>query len=170
MRSILANLILASRWIAAVFLIGLLAALVLFGARFLAKVWKFGTTVFAAPEDQALLDLLHILDWALVASLVVVVVLASWDSLVAPIGDQGGASGMGWIRKLDPGNLKVKLAGSIVAISSIQLLQMFLRADAYSDRTLAWALGLHGVFLAGALILALTDRIAAGGGKPDGRA
>lgn len=169
MRPILANLILTSRWIAAVFLLGLVVALGFFAVRFLAKLWKFGTGILSAPEDQALLDLLHLLDWTLVAALVVMVILASWDSLVSPFGEQGKAQGMGWIRKLDPGNLKVKLAGSIVAISSIQLLQMFLRADGYSDRTLAWAVGLHCVFLVGALILALTDRIAAGG-KPDSKA
>ena len=167
MRPILANVILASRWLAAIFLLGLTAALALFAARYVAKIWKFGATVFSTPEDQALLDLLHILDWTLVAALVVMVILASWDSLVAPFDPESKASGMAWIRKLDPGNLKVKLAGSIVAISSIQLLQMFLRADAYSDRTLAWALGLHGIFLLGALMLALTDRVSAGGGKTD---
>jgi uncharacterized protein (TIGR00645 family) len=164
MRPILARLILANRWIAAVFLLGLTVALGLFAVRYLLKVWKFATTLFASPEDQALLDLLHILDWTLVAALVVMVILASWDSLVAPFDPESKASGMAWIRKLDPGNLKVKLAGSIVAISSIQLLQMFLRADAYSDRTLGWALGLHMVFLLGALMLALTDRIGSGSG------
>ncbi len=166
MRPILANLILVSRWIAAVFLIGLTLALALFAARFVAKLWKFGTGIFASQEDQALLDLLHLLDWTLVATLVVMVILASWDSLVAPFDAESRAGGMSWIRKLDPGNLKVKLAGSIVAISSIQLLQMFLRADAYSDRTLAWAMGLHGMFLVGAIVLAVTDRIAATKGPP----
>lgn len=161
MRPILTNLILTSRWMVAVFLLGLTAALALFAVRFLAKLWKFGTGILAAQEDQALLDLLHLLDWTLVASLVVMVILASWDSLVAPFDSESKAGGMSWIRKLDPGNLKVKLAGSIVAISSIQLLQMFLRADAYSHRTLAWAMGLHGLFLVGAIALALTDRIAA---------
>jgi uncharacterized protein (TIGR00645 family) len=166
MRPILSSVILASRWLAAVFLIGMTVALALFAARFLTKLWKFGTGVFAAPEDQALLDLLHLLDWTLVAALVVMVILASWDSLVAPFDPESKAGGMAWIRKLDPGNLKVKLAGSIVAISSIQLLQQFLRADSYSDRTLAWAMGLHGMFLVGALVLALTDRISAGPRAP----
>ncbi|CAH0136150.1 YqhA family protein [Roseomonas sp. CECT 9278] len=161
MRPILTSVILASRWIAAVFLLGLTVALGLFAARFLTKLVKFGTGVFSSPEDQALLDLLHLLDWTLVAALVVMVILASWDSLVMPF-DDPKAGGMSWIRKLDPGNLKVKLAGSIVAISSIQLLQMFLRADIYSDRTLAWAMGLHAMFLVGAVVLALTDRISAG--------
>jgi uncharacterized protein (TIGR00645 family) len=161
MRPILTSVILASRWLAAIFLIGLMVALALFAARFLTKLWKFGTGVFAAPEDQALLDLLHLLDWTLVAALVVMVILSSWDSLVSPVDEESQSKGMSWIRKLDPGNLKVKLAGSIVAISSIQLLQMFLRADVYSDRTLAWAMGLHAMFLIGALVLAVTDRISA---------
>jgi uncharacterized protein (TIGR00645 family) len=160
MRPILTSVILASRWIAAIFLLGLTVALALFAARFITKLVKFGTGVFSAPEDQALLDLLHLLDWTLVAALVVMVILASWDSLVTPF-DQSKADGMAWVRKLDPGNLKVKLAGSIVAISSIQLLQQFLRADSYSDRTLAWAMALHGMFLVGALVLAWTDRISA---------
>lgn len=166
MRPILTSVILASRWIAAVFLLGLTVALGLFAARFLTKLVKFGSGVFSSPEDQALLDLLHLLDWTLVAALVVMVILASWDSLVTPFDDKSRAGGMSWIRKLDPGNLKVKLAGSIVAISSIQLLQMFLRADVYSDRTLAWAMGLHAMFLVGAVVLALTDRISAGTRMP----
>lgn len=166
MRPILANVILASRWIAAVFLLGLTLALALFAVRYVMKIVKFGTMVFAKADDQVLLDLLHILDWTLVAALVVMVVLASWDSLVSPFDPTSRAAGMTWIRKLDPSNLKVKLAGSIVAISSIQLLQMFLQADAYSDRALVWAVGLHGVFLVGALMLALTDRLSGGkGGK-----
>ncbi|MBW6397757.1 YqhA family protein [Roseomonas sp. HJA6] len=162
MRPILTKFILGCRWLAAVFLLGLTVALALFAARFITKLAKFAGGVLASQDDQALLDLLHLLDWTLVASLVVMVILASWDSLVWPLTPEGKGEGMSWIRKLDPGNLKVKLAGSIVAISSIQLLQMFLRADAYSDRTLAWAMGLHGLFLVGAVALALTDRITEG--------
>lgn len=162
MRSILAKFILVNRWLAAVFLLGLTVALGLFAARFALKVAKFGAGVFTSPEDQALLDLLHLLDWTLVASLVVMVILASWDSLVSPFDPGSRAGGMAWIRKLDPGNLKVKLAGSIVAISSIQLLQIFMRGDGYSDRSIGWAMALHALFLAGAVALALTDRISAG--------
>lgn len=76
MRPILTSVILASRWIAAIFLLGLTVALALFAARFLTKLVKFGTGVFTAPEDQALLDLLHLLDWTLVSALVVMVILA----------------------------------------------------------------------------------------------
>lgn len=53
----------------------------------------------------------------------------------------------------------MKLAGSIVAISFSQLPQMFPRGDGYPDRVM----GLRGLFLVGAVALALTDRISAGG-------
>jgi len=166
MRSILGKFILINRWLAAVFLIGLTVALGLFAARFIVKVAGFGLQVLRSQDDQALLDLLHLLDWTLAASLVVMVILASWDSLVSPFDPANRSGGMAWIRNLDPGNLKVKLAGSIVAISSIQLLQMFMRIDGYSDRAIGVAMGLHALFLVGAVALALSDRISAGS-RPD---
>lgn len=62
----------------------------------------------------------------------------------------------------------MKLAGSIVAIASIQPLQQFLRAESCSDRTLARAMGLHAMFLTGAPVLARTDRIRAATRPPKG--
>ncbi|HYF08251.1 MAG TPA: YqhA family protein, partial [Acetobacteraceae bacterium] len=102
MQTILDKAILASRWILAVFLLGLAVALALFAARFLMKVAKFAGSVLGAPEEQVLLDLLHLLDWALVASLIVMVAVASWDSLVNPLSKDGDGGRFGWIRKLDP--------------------------------------------------------------------
>ncbi|MEO3470518.1 YqhA family protein [Roseomonas sp. CAU 1739] len=93
MRPILAKFILFNRWLAAIFLLGLTVALALFAARFVMKIVKFGAGVFSSPEDQALLDLLHLLDWTLVASLVVMVILASWDSLVSPSTRPAGRAG-----------------------------------------------------------------------------
>jgi uncharacterized protein (TIGR00645 family) len=162
MRPILTKFILVNRWLAAAFLLGLTFALLLFAIRFMTKVASFAAGIFRSPDDQALLDLLHLLDWTLAASLVVMVVLASWDSLVSAFDPAARKGGMSWIRTLDPSNLKVKLAGSIAAISAVQLLQMFMRIDSYSDRAIGWAMALHGVFLVGAIALALTDRISGG--------
>ena len=171
MKTILDKTMLASRWLLAVFFLGLAAALAVYAVRFLYKLWKFAVGVLTTEDTKHLIELLHLLDAALVASLVVMVAISSYDSLVSRLTSDEAERQKSWVATIDPGNLKVKLAGSIVAISSIQLLQMFLRADAYSDRTLAWALGLHGMFLIGALMLALTDRLSAGGtksGKGDG--
>ena len=61
--------------------------------------------------------------------------------------------------KVDPGNLKIKLATALVAISGINLLQMFLDIKQTEDRVLLWALAIHGAFLMGVLVLAVADRL-----------
>jgi uncharacterized protein (TIGR00645 family) len=69
---------------------------------------------------------------------------------------------MHWVGGLDTGDLKLKLATSIVAISSIHLLQIFLKPGSYDDRETMWALAIHGTFLLGALVLGLLERMSSG--------
>ncbi|PZW39807.1 uncharacterized protein (TIGR00645 family) [Humitalea rosea] len=153
------RIILASRHVLTVFMLGLALALGLYGVRFAWKVWKFGTDLFVASDEDVLLGLLYLLDSALVASLVITVVIASYDGMVSRLAKQADADGIAWIGSVDPGNLKVKLATSIVAISSIHLLSMFLKVGHYSDRDLWMAMALHGMFLGGILMLGLLDRL-----------
>ena len=87
--------------------------------------------------------------------------VASWDSLVSPLDAESKSGGMSWIRKLDPGNLKVKLAGSIVAISSIHLLQVFLNASHYTEPQIMWQVIMHITFVVSALMLGVLDKIMA---------
>ena len=61
----------------------------------------------------------------------------------------------------DQGTLKTKLATAIVAISSIHLLQVFMKADSFGDREITWGLIIQGLFLAGAVCLAGVDWVEA---------
>lgn len=160
MQAILDKAILASRWLLAVFFLGLAAALGVYALRFLYKLWSFAAGVLAAEDTRLLIQLLHLLDAALVASLVAIVAISSYDSLVSRLGKHEAKEDLAWVSAIDPGNLKVKLAAALVAISSIQLLQVFMELDAYTDRAVSWALALHAAFLAGLVVLALTDRLA----------
>ena len=72
--------------------------------------------------------------------------------------------------------LKIKLLGSIVAISAIQLLKQFMEIKTASDRDLWWYVIIHLVFVGSSVLLALSDRIsgehvahppAAGSSKPE---
>ncbi|MGG5808912.1 YqhA family protein [Falsiroseomonas sp. CW058] len=165
MQTILNKAILASRYILVVFLLGLVAALAVYALSFLKKLWKFALSLNEAEETRLLIDLLHLLDSALVASLVVMVAISSYDSLVARLDAEEEGSRLSWVAAIDPGNLKIKLASALIAISSIQLLQLFMEIDRYDDRTVTWAMALHGVFLAGALVLGALDRMTAGDKK-----
>ncbi|MBR0656046.1 YqhA family protein [Plastoroseomonas arctica] len=164
MQGALEKSILATRWLLAVFLVGLGVALALYAVRFVWKLGKLAADLFEPDDSVFLLGVLHLLDAALVASLIVMVVISSWDSLVSKLTDDNGTSKVAWATKIDATNLKLKLATAIVAISSIHLLQIFMSVGSYGDREIIWALALHGMFVGGGFLLAVMDRL---GAKPE---
>lgn len=166
MKTFLDTLILSSRWLLAVFFIGLMAALAVFALRFAYKLGKFALNVFANDDNRVLIDLLHLLDSALVASLVVMVALASYDSLVSRIGGDA-ATRISWVSNVDPGNLKIKLSTALIAISAIHLLQIVMQVSDYDDRSVIWAVVIHGMFLLGILALGILDRLTAASKKKE---
>jgi uncharacterized protein (TIGR00645 family) len=166
MLSILDRAMVASRFVLVVFFFGLLVGLVLFAIRFVAKLGKMASDVLTMGDEEMLLGLLHLVDSALVASLVVMVAMASYDNLVSRLAEEAAEAQMGWGVKTDHSNLKIKVATAIIAISSIHLLQVFLRVDEYSNEGVMWRVVIHAIFLLGAVLLGVLDRISRG---PDGK-
>ena len=66
---------------------------------------------------------------------------------------------LGWIGKLDSGTLKLKVAASIVAISSIHLLRIFMQADKTENDKIMWYVILHMTFVLSAVLLGVLDRM-----------
>ena len=72
---------------------------------------------------------------------------------------------MTWLGKIDAGSLKVKVASTIVAISAIHLLQVFLNAAEHTTPELMWLTLIHLTFVVSALLLACIDRLMSHGGE-----
>jgi len=159
LQKVIAQVILASRYILVVFYIGLAVTLAVYAGQFLVKLGGLAASFPAADDNIFLIGLLQLIDKALVAGLVVMVMLSSYDNFVARLEDQEGQHRIRWLSKLDPGNLKVKLATAIVAISSIHLLQVFLNTGSYTTEDILWKVVIHVVFIASALFLGVLDRI-----------
>lgn len=156
---ILNRAILASRYLLTIFYVGLAVALGLYAIRFVWKLWKYAEGLLVGSDVDSLLGLLYLLDSALVAGLVTMVAISSYDSLVARLSRDVDAREMEWVGAVDPSNLKIKLAVAIVAISSIHLLQIFMKVQDYTDREITWSLAIHAMFLAGIIALAVMDRL-----------
>ena len=159
MLSILDKVMLASRWLLVTFFLGLVVALGIYALHFLGKLWKFATSALTTSDVTVLIQLLHLLDAALIASLVIMVAIASYDSLVSRLTTDEEERRTSWVALVDPGNLKIKLGTALVAISSIHLLQIFMEIGEYSDRDVTWALVIHASFLAGILVLGVLDKL-----------
>ncbi|MET0246591.1 MAG: YqhA family protein [Sphingomonas sp.] len=116
----------ASRWLLAPFYVGLIASiailLVVFVRVFLAMI---PYTMTMSVED-AILKVLTLLDIALAANLILVVILAGYESFVSKIDTEGHEDRPAWMGTTSFSGLKLKLYASIVAISGIQLLKSFM--------------------------------------------
>ncbi len=157
------GVILASRWLLVVFYLGLTAALGLYAISFLRKLWEYFSKVMVLEETDAILKILSLIDASLVASLVVMVIISGYENFVSRFDNVNGDDAeLSWLGKIDASSLKIKVASTIVAISSIHLLQVFLNSDQYSESKIMWLTIVHMAFVGSALLLALIDRIMTG--------
>lgn len=96
---------------------------------------------------------LTLCDTVLVANLVVIVIISGYENFVSKIDVDHKLGEPVWIKRLSHTGVKLKISGSIVAISSISLLKQFLDIPQLSNRELLWYVILHLTFLVSALIL-----------------
>jgi uncharacterized protein (TIGR00645 family) len=62
--------------------------------------------------------------------------------------------------RVDYSGLKIKLIGSLVAISVIELLKDFMMEGTYDDKTQMWRIIIHITFVISGVLFALMDFIA----------
>jgi uncharacterized protein (TIGR00645 family) len=154
------KIILASRWLLVVFYLGLAASLGLYAISFVRKLWEYATKVMVLEETDAILKILSLIDASLVASLVVMVIISGYENFVSRFDDaESESSELSWLGKIDAGSLKIKVASTIVAISSIHLLQIFLNANQYTNDKIMWLTIVHMAFVFSALLLAYIDKV-----------
>lgn len=154
---IVERVIFASRWILVVFYIGLAAALLLYAISFGMKFYKVALDMPGMTDADMILAMLALIDAALVASLIVMVMLSSYENFVSRF--DHSEKELAWLGKLNSGSLKIKVAASIVAISSIHLLQIFLNIDQYSSEKVMWLTILHVTFVISALLMGFLEKI-----------
>lgn len=152
------QIILASRWLLVAFYLGLTAALAAYTISFATKLWEFFSKIAALDDATSILKLLGLIDAALVASLVVMVIISGYENFVSRFEEDAGDD-VHWLGKIDFAALKIKVAATIVLISSIHLLQVFLRAGEYGNDKLMWYTIIHIAFVISALLLAVIDRV-----------
>jgi uncharacterized protein (TIGR00645 family) len=150
----------ASRWLLAPIFMGLSVALIALIIKFFEQLIHTFTDILSMSEADLILDILSMIDMALVGSLIVMVMFSSYENFVSKIDLEEGAEKLDWLGKLDSGSLKLKVAASIVAISSIHLLQKFMEVQSIDNEKLMWYVIIHMTFVVSALMLAFLDKIA----------
>lgn len=155
----LERLLAASRWLLAPFFVGLALAVLLLLIKFVQEFVHLATSAFAMTEAEAILGILSLVDIALTGALVMIVIFSGYENFVSKIDHTAHRNWPEWMGSIDFTALKIKLLGSIVAISAIQLLKQFMAVKTASDRDLMWYVGIHLVFVISSVLLALSDRL-----------
>lgn len=159
--------IFASRWLLAPMYVGLVGALIVLMVKFVQALAEFALHAWSATESQAVLALLSLIDLTLAANLLLIVVFSGYENFVSKIDVGDHQDQPDWKGKVDFAALKIKLVASIVAISAIHLLKIFMDIGKYSDRDIMWMTIIHVVFVASGVLLALMDRIHEGHEKQE---
>jgi uncharacterized protein (TIGR00645 family) len=165
----LERLLVSSRWLLAPFFLGLALAVVLLLIKFAQEFFHLATHALAMSEAEAIVGILSLVDIALTGALVMIVIFSGYENFVSRIDHTTSRNWPEWMGSIDFTALKIKLLGSIVAISAIQLLKQFMAVKTASDRDLIWYVVIHLVFVVSSVLLALSDRVS-GDVKPKSHA
>jgi uncharacterized protein (TIGR00645 family) len=151
-----------SRWLLAPVYVGMSLALVALGYKFFQTLIHVFFTLHSLSESSLVLELLAMIDLGLVGSLIVMVTFSSYENFVSRLDVEGDAEKLGWLGKLDASSLKLKVAASIVAISSIHLLKMFMNIGSEHEHTesqLMWGVIIHLTFVVSAVLMGVLDKM-----------
>jgi uncharacterized protein (TIGR00645 family) len=155
---IIERLIYSSRWILAPIYLGMSVALMALAVKFFQEVYHFIPAILEMSDDQLTLKLLTFIDLTLVGSLTVIVMFSGYDNFVSRLDIEEGIEKLSWLGTHDYGSLKMKVASSIVAISSIHLLKIFMNVEQIANDKLLWYVLIHLTFVLSAFMMGLLER------------
>ncbi len=153
------RLMYASRWLLAPIYFGLSLALLALSIKFFQELYHFLPHIFDVDETDLILKLLTLIDLTLVASLTVIVMFSGYENFVSQLNLNDDAEKLDWLGTHDYGSLKMKVAASIVAISSIHLLKIFMNVQATDNDKLMWYVLIHLTLVISALCMALMEKL-----------
>ncbi len=159
MERLFEKLMYSSRWIMAPVYLGLSLVLLALGVMFFREVYHIFSIIFEIKEVDLILAILSLIDLTLVGGLIVMVMFSGYENFVSKIDIDEGDEKLSWLGRLDVGTLKNKVAASIVAISSIHLLKIFMDVENLESDDIKWYLLIHITFVISAFVMGYLDRL-----------
>lgn len=145
----LGRVIFAARWLMAPIYVGLFAVLLLLAAKFIQRFIELVPELLRLPGKEMVLIALQLVDIALVANLVLIVLFAGWEIIIGAFIDARHQ-----FAGITFGVLKHRVMSAIIAIAAVDMLETFLHVndftpvDALGQLAIFIGLGITGVLLA----------------------
>ncbi len=152
----------SSRWLLAPFYVGLMGAILIVLWKFLGEFWHLAVNVGISTEGEAIVGILTLIDMALIGNLLIIIIFSGYENFVSKIDTADHVDRPDWMGHVDFSDLKMKVIGSIVAISAIELLKAFM-ASGHGEFTadtqvqLQYKIAIHLTFVLSGVLFALMD-------------
>ncbi|WP_115717112.1 TIGR00645 family protein [Gallaecimonas mangrovi] len=156
------SLMYASRWLLAPLYLGMSLTLLALLIKFVQEIIHMAPLILEMSDNNLILSVLTLIDMALVGGLIVMVMLSGYENFVSRLDLKESDEKLGWLGKMDSGSLKTKVSASIVAISAIHLLKVFMNADDIEDNKLMLYCLIHLTFVVSAFGMGYLDKMSSG--------
>jgi len=159
------KIIFGARWLLAPAYGVLVLVLAVLAYKAVEEFWELLVRWRNADEARAIAQVLVIVDIVLVMNLVLMMLFVGYQNFVSRVKSFDEAVSVdapSWLGLLDYSGLKIQLIGSIIAISGIMLLRVFvdmLDAETTDVTKIVLMMSLHMTFVLSALILAIVNRL-----------
>ena len=157
--SIFEKVIFASRWLQAPLYAGLIVGGVLYAYKFIIELIHLCVNINEITETMLMLGVLTLVDITMVANLLVMVIIGGYTTFVSRLDIDKHEDKPEWLQKIDAGTLKIKLSGSLVGVSGIHLLQVFINIKNHDSEQIMWQVIIHVVFLLSSIMLAYSEKL-----------
>lgn len=159
MERFIENTMYAARWLLAPIYLGLSLGLLILAIKFFQEIIHVIPNIFSLLESEVILLLLSLIDMALVGGLLVMVMISGYENFVSQLDIDENKEKLNWLGTMDSSSLKMKVAASIVAISSIHLLRIFMDAKNVDPQHLMWYVIIHMTFVISAFAMGYLDKL-----------
>ena len=148
----------ASRWVLSPMYFILILVLILILFKFVSEVINFILIMNTLGYNEWIMHVLELLDLTLVANLVLIVAFSGYENFISKIDvAEKHIDRPSWMGRLDFSGLKLKIIGSVVAISLIELLQDFLNVTSIDPNVEFWRIMLHLTFVVTGVVFAAME-------------
>ncbi len=162
----LPQIIFASRWLQVPLYLGLIVAQIVYVFLFLKELCLLIRHAMEFDEQHIMLIVLGLIDVVMISNLLVMVIVGGYETFVSRLRLHRHPDNPEWLSHVNSGVLKVKLAMSIIGISSISLLRTFVEAHSLGtpdSKTTAeavmWQTIIHSIFILSAIGITYVDQL-----------
>jgi uncharacterized protein (TIGR00645 family) len=157
----LERIIFGGRWLLAPLYVGLMLSLIPLLYRFFSNFYDLMWHMTDSDMHHITLSILELLDTVLLGNLIIIIIFAGYENFVSKINvAQNAEDRPHWMGRVDYSGLKIKLIGSLVAISVIELLKDFMLEGEIDGNREGWRIGIHLTFVISGVLFAVMDLIA----------